>query len=331
MLRNETAGDPARMRAALAGLKAYQGAPRPPSPPPLPIVGRIGRVSLRSYGTTGRPVLFVPSLINGSEILDLTPENSMLRGLAGHGLNPVLLDWGYPGTEERDLDIGGHVESYILPALDIVGREAVLAGYCLGGNISIAAAALRPPKALILIAAPWNSTGFSSQTRNDLLELWRVAESVANAFGLLPAEIMQQIFWRIDPSRTVAKFEHFAGKDAAGPEGRNYVAVEDWANDGPPMTLAAGRQLMVAFMAGNETGEGRWQVAGRTVDPAGLDVPVLNVLSTTDRITPAASAWTGGERIELAEGHVGMIVGRKAPGSLWLRLATWLSQLRKTC
>lgn len=329
MLRNETAGDPVRMRAALAGLNAYQAAPRPAGPPSSPLAGRIGRVSLRSYGTTGRPVLFVPSLINGSEILDLTPENSMLRGLAEQGLNPVLLDWGCPATDERDLDIGGHVERYILPALDIVGPDAVLAGYCLGGTMSVAAAVLRPPRALILIAAPWNSTGFSSQTRNDLLELWRASEPVANAFGLLPAEILQQIFWRIDPGRTVAKFEHFAGKDAAGPEGRNYVAVEDWANDGPPMTLAAGRQLMAGFMAGNETGEGRWQVAGQTIDPASLDIPVLNVVSTTDRITPAASAWAGGERIELSEGHVGMIVGRKAPGSLWLRLAAWLSQLRE--
>ncbi|WP_413243700.1 hypothetical protein [Rhizorhabdus histidinilytica] len=32
MLRNETAENPARMQAALAGLRAYQNAPRPPRP-----------------------------------------------------------------------------------------------------------------------------------------------------------------------------------------------------------------------------------------------------------------------------------------------------------
>ena len=64
MLRSETAGDPARMRLALAGLKAYQGAPRPPRPPEMPVVARIGRVTLRSYGGGGRPVLFVPSLVS---------------------------------------------------------------------------------------------------------------------------------------------------------------------------------------------------------------------------------------------------------------------------
>jgi len=328
MLRNETAGDPARARAALAGLKSYQQAARPARPPEPAIAGRIGRVSLRSFASGGRPVLFVPSLINGSEILDLSLHNSMMRALAARGLQPVLLDWGTPGSEEADLDIGGHIERYLIPALDLLGSDAALAGYCLGGTMSIAAASLRPPKALILIAAPWHFTSFSSQTQNDLLTLWRSAEPVARSLGLLPAEVLQQIFWRIDPARTIGKFEQFAGKDPAGPEGQNYIAVEDWANGGPPLTFAAGRELMEDLIAANMTGDGGWHVAGRAIDPASLTMPILNIISTTDRITPAASAWSGGERVLLAEGHVGMIVGRRAPDSLWSTLAAWLLQLR---
>jgi polyhydroxyalkanoate synthase len=284
-------------------------------------------VSLRRYGSGGQPILFVPSLINGSEILDLSLENSMMRGLAARGLDPVLLDWGEPHPDERDLGIGGHVERYVLPALDMAGADALLAGYCLGGTISIAAAALHPPKALILVAAPWDFGGFSSQTRNDLLALWRASEPLAEAFGLLPAEVLQQIFWRIDPARTIAKFEQFSTKDPVSAEGRNYVAVEDWANSGPPLTLAAGRELMEDLMAGNRSGGGDWTVGGRRIDPATLGLPVLNVLSTTDRITPAASAWTGGERIALDEGHVGMVVGRRAPESLWTHIFDWVSKL----
>lgn len=327
MLRNETAQEPARLRAALAGLKAYQGAPRGARPAEARLAGRIGRVSLRAFSSAGRPVLFVPSLINGSEILDLSIENSMMRWLAERDLSPVLLDWGTPSADERHLDIGGHVERYILPALDLLGGDAILAGYCLGGTMSIAAAALHPPKALILVAAPWDFGGFSSQTRNDLLTVWHAAEPMAKGFGLLPAEVLQQIFWRIDPARTIAKFEQFAGKDPASPEGRNYVAVEDWANDGPPLSYAAGRELMEDLMGANRTGAGQWQVGGRTIDPSGFDFPLLNILSTVDRITPAASGWQGGERVALAEGHVGMVVGRKARGSLWRRLADWVSRL----
>lgn len=315
------------MRAALAGLKAYQQAQRSPAPPEASLVGRIGRVTLRHYGSTGRPVLFVPSLINGSEILDLSLENSMMRGLAARGLDPILLDWGIPSPDERELSLGGHVERYVLPALEMVGPAAVLAGYCLGGTMSIAAAALHPPKALILVAAPWDFSGFSSQARNNLLELWRASVPLAESLGLLPAEILQQIFWRIDPSRTVAKFEQFSTKDPTSDEGRNYVAVEDWANMGPPLTLAAGRELMEDLMATNRTGTGEWRCGGRRIDPSALTIPVLNIMSTTDRITPAASAWSGGDRVALDEGHVGMVVGRKAPGSLWARVSDWISAL----
>lgn len=327
MLRNQTAESPARMRAGLAGLKAYQEAPRSPRPPEAPLVGQIGRVSLRRYGNAGQPILFVPSLINGSEILDLSSENSMMRGLAIHGLDPILLDWGSPTPDERDLTICGHVERYIIPALDLIGRDAMLAGYCLGGTMSIAAAALHPPKALILVAAPWDFGGFSSQARNNLLELWRASQPIAESFGLLPAEILQQIFWRIDPARTISKFEQFSTKDPASPEGQNYVAVEDWANLGPPLTLAAGRQLMEDLMVGNLSGEGHWHVGGRAINPATLRLPVLNILSTVDRITPAASAWHGGKRVALGEGHVGMVVGRRAPQSLWSRIIDWVSDL----
>jgi len=327
LLRSETAGNVVRMRRALAGLKAYQDAPRPPRPPEMPIVAQVGRATIRGYGGQGRPVLFVPSLINGSEILDLTVRNSMMRGLAAKGLCPLLLDWGLPAASDRDLGIGGHVEAFLIPAMDAIGGDAVLAGYCLGGTMSLAAAACRPPSALILIATPWDFSGFPSQKRDEVLRLWEALEPMAESFGLLPAEALQQIFWHIDAHRTIAKFESFADKNAASPEGQNYVAVEDWANDGPPLTLAAGRELLVDLLRSNVTAEGRWRVGGRVVDPDSLAMPCLNIVSTIDRITPAESAWRGGEHIRLVEGHVGMVVGRRAPQSLWKKLVEWVSLL----
>ncbi len=323
MLRNETANDPVRMKAALNGLRMYQAAVRPENPLRGEIVDREGRVTLRSYGATGRPVIFGPSLINSAAVLDLTPGNSMMMGLTARGLKPMLLDWGNPGPEERDLDLGGHVQRYLLPLLERA-PDAALAGYCLGGTIAIAASMLRPPPALLLIATPWDFSGFPSQTRNDLLQLWHAAEPTAEALGLMPAEILQQVFWQIDAARTVRKFEQFAEKDPASDEGLNYVAVEDWANDGPPMTLAASRDVMQRLQHDNIAAAGLWSVGGTTIDPSRLTMPILNIVSTTDRITPAATAWTGGERVALEEGHVGMVVGRRAATSLWPIAANWL-------
>ena len=138
-------------------------------------------------------------------------------------------------------------------------------------------------------------------------------------------EALQAMFWQIDPHRTIAKFEAFAGMPPESDAARSFVALEDWANDGPPLTLAAARELLVGFFAGDRTGRGEWTVGGIAVDPASLECPVLDILSTTDRIVPAASAAGIGEQLALALGHVGMVVGGRARASLWEPLARWLS------
>jgi polyhydroxyalkanoate synthase len=72
-------------------------------------------------------------------------------------------------------------------------------------------------------------------------------------------------------------------------------------------------------------------VGGDIVDPATLPCPVLNIVSTTDRIVPATTAHDAGERMELALGHVGMIVGSRARPALWEPLAGWLSRTAASC
>lgn len=328
LLRSETAASPARSRAALTGLRAYQEAVRTPRPPAMPIVATAGRASLRDYGGCGQPVIFVPSLINPPDVLDLTEQNSLLRWLAGAGVRPLLVDWGSPTEDERELDIGGHVEKLLLPLLESVGEPVALAGYCLGGTMALAAAAQHPVAGLALMAAPWRFSGFPAEERRNLTALWRQARSAAELMGMLPMEILQTSFWQLDPARTVGKFEAFATMDPASSEARGFIALEDWANDGPPLTFAAARQLLEDFFGNDLPGEGKWLIGGSAIDPSRIRCPILDVISTTDRIVPAASAAGVGERLILNLGHVGMVVGGRAREALWEPLARWLSQVR---
>lgn len=324
MLRGETAGDPARMAAALAGLAAYQSAERLPPPPEPPVAAAVGRVRLLDHGGTGAPLVIVPSLINPHTILDLTEELSLTRWLATRGVRPLLVDWGTPGPGERALGVADHVEHFLLPLIDALGEAPLLAGYCLGGTMALAAAALRPTRGLALIAAPWRFTGFPDRTRADIAELWAAARGPAEAMGLLPMEVLQAGFWRIDPKGTIEKYVRF-GRMAPGSEAaRRFVAMEDWANDGAPLTHAAGRELMEALVARDRTGRRLWRVAGERIVPGRITAPVLNIVSTTDRIVPAATAARRGRRLTLGLGHVGMIVGGRARHALWEPLAAWL-------
>ena len=281
---------------------------------------------LRDYGGAGRPVVVVPSLINPPDVLDLLPEMSLLRWLATQGVRPLLVDWGTPSPDERGLGIAGHVETLLLPLIEAAGRDAALVGYCLGGTMALAAAAIRPPSSLTMIAAPWRFAGFPDEARRGMIDLWRQAESTVDAMGLLPVEVLQSAFWQLDPRRTVEKFVAFgrAARDEAAT--RRFVALEDWANDGAPLTPAAGQELAEAMFERDEAGKGIWEVAGRRIDPTALACPVFDIVSTTDRIVPAASAAGVGTRLTLAQGHVGMIVGGRARKSLWEPLAGWLTR-----
>jgi polyhydroxyalkanoate synthase len=327
LLRSETATSPDRMKAALAGLRAYQQAQRPPRPPEMPIVARAGRAAVRDYGGCGRPVLFIPSLINPPYVLDVAENNSLLRWLSSQGVRPLLVDWGSPSATDRVLSFAGHVETLLLPLIAELGEDIVLAGYCLGGTMALAAAARRQVSGLTLMAAPWRFDGFPSLSREELCQLWTHTRATAEALGVFPMEALQSSFWRLDPRRTVAKFEMFGTLSPGSPEANSFVALEDWANDGPPLTLAAARELFEDFFGGDLPGSNRWWVSGAPVDPGTISCPVLDIVSASDRIVPAASAAAIGDRLLLQLGHVGMIVGGRARTSLWQPLSDWLSRI----
>jgi polyhydroxyalkanoate synthase len=85
--------------------------------------------------------------------------------------------------------------------------------------------------------------------------------------------------------------------------------------------------LFESLFAEDETGNGSWQVGGKTISPDAITAPQLHIVSTTDRIVPEDSAVTSGERLLLSQGHVGMIVGSRAQAAMWEPLHVWLSRL----
>ena len=330
MLRSETAASPERRAAALAGLAAFQQAPRAPRGRPAPARYRKGRARLRDYGAPaggGRPVILVPSLINPPFILDLAPEVSIVKWLRSQGFHPFLLDWGCPLPADRDLDLTAHVAQRLLPLIAKFDQPPVLIGYCLGGTMALAAACTTRIAGLALIATPWRYAGFGSAARAAIADLWRTAQPTCRALGLVPMEVLQAGFWRLDPAKTIAKYEAFGRLVPGSAAAASFVALEDWANAGAPLPYATGRQLFEDFVTDDTPGNGAWRVDGSVVAPAALDCPAIEFVSLNDRIVPAASAADLPDRHDLGAGHVGMIVGRGARAQLWEPLAHWLNGL----
>jgi polyhydroxyalkanoate synthase len=320
MVRQVGERDPETARAALEGLAAYERAPRPEPRPKRPVAARAGPAVLRDHGGEGPAAVLVPSLINPPGVLDLDEEVSLAAEVARMGRRALLLDWG-PARERADLDVGGHVENLLAPLLAGLAEPPALVGYCLGGTMAIAAANLVPVERVATIAAPWSFSGYPDEARASLLSLWKQAEPAARSLGLMPMEVLQAAFWSLDPTRTVSKFARFAGLDPDSDEARRFVVLEEWANEGEALPLSSARELMEDLFDGDRPGKGEWRVGGKAMSDR-LDVPLLNLVASKDRITPSASA-PAGERVDIPAGHVGMVVG-SARGKLHEALAAFL-------
>jgi polyhydroxyalkanoate synthase len=301
-----------------------------------PELWREGATRLLDYGPpNGQPVLVVPSLINRAYILDLAPEKSLLRFLAAEGLRPLLVDWGKPGALECGFDlthyIVGRLEGAAEAAAAAAGAPLGVIGYCMGGTLTVALAQRRPNlvRALALLAAPWD---FHAERAGQARLLGGLAEPLARSFaplGAIPVDVLQMLFAALDPFLALRKFSRFAVLEN-GSEERDFVAVEDWLNDGVPLALPVARECLGGWYGANTPGRGRWRVAGKPVLPARVAAPSLVVVPGQDRIVPPRSAAAlaallpSAERLEPPLGHIGMMVAREAPAAVWRPLAQWL-------
>ena len=300
-LAQETA---ARLQDMLDGIAAWKTHPHRRYAPDHPILWQRGSTSLRDFGKVGDlPVLIIPSLINGPEILDLSPDRSFLASFTDAGLRPIVLDWGYPGRDDRSLSLSCYVSDRLLPALNWTTSElgdTALLGYCLGGPLAIAAAQLaeRKPTRIALIGAPWDfsaiegiAQALTASVQADGGEATRRSlQEMGKSLGAVPPDLFQSLFALLAPMQAARKFRRFAKMDQACPKAETFVAVEDWLNSGPAVAAPAAEELLVDWYALNAPAHGAWQCGGKVIDPGLVDVPTLAIVGKRDHIAPPKAA-----------------------------------------
>jgi polyhydroxyalkanoate synthase len=257
-------------------------------------------------------------------------EKSLLRWLAGNGLRPLLVDWGTPGELERRFTLTDYIAGRLEAALDVAaataGEPMPVMGYCMGGVLALALAERRPRRvsALALLATPWD---FHAERAEQAHLLGALMPSLKTAFGVLgelPVDVLQTLFAALDPLLALRKFSRFAELGDNDPRAREFVALEDWLNDGVPLALPVAEAVLTEWYGGNATARGAWRVAGRSPMPALVLVPAQ------DRIVPPGSARALAAALPSAEswtpalGHIGMVVSREAPRTVWQPLRDWL-------
>ncbi len=332
-----------RLDAFLTGVERYRRHPYRRDVDDPPVVWAAGTTRLYDFGHGGEgrkdaatPILLVPSLINRAYILDLSERHSFARWLSAGGFWPFLIDWGAPGAVERGFTLTDYVAGRLEPALETVlaltGEKPGLLGYCMGGLLAVALAHRRPDalRALALLATPWDFHAERPAQAMALAAFGAMSEGLMTALGELPVDAIQMLFASIDPVLAERKFSVFAALDPDSDAARNFVALEDWLNDGVPLAAPVARECLAGWYGANTPAAGTWRIGGAAVDPSRLSLPSLVVIPAHDRIVPPESAEALGRALPDATvmqpnvGHIGMMVSHDVERALWPRIAEWL-------
>ena len=309
---------------------------------PYTVVAQWGRVRLLRYDAVEpvhqAPVLMIPSIINKYYVLDLRPGQSYIEYLTSNGIPVYLIDWGKPGPQDRFATMEDHVLRWLGAAIRRAckdcGVESIhLLGYCVGGTFAVAHAALRPERVagLIALTAPVNfhDEGTLSVWAND--PNFDV-EKLADAFGLVPSELLQDSFAMLNPLSGMQKAKGFWDKlwDDAFVE--KFLALETWLNDNVDFPGATYVRHIQDLYRDNALIKGEFELDGEKVRLENITCPVLTAFSTKDHIVPGNSASVlhdvvGSEDktlLPLRSGHIGCTVGGRAKDNLWKETRDWL-------
>lgn len=325
----------------LSGIEAYRHHPYRRDVAPAPVLWDEGTTKLLDYRGGARDnskprVLVVPSLVNRYYVLDIDRETSFLRWLGSNGFAPFVVDWDGPGYLERGFTLSDYIVGRLQRALQAVrdepGGPIILVGYCMGGNLALSLALRRQKDlaALVCLATPWDFHAENAAHARMVGEIGHQLEPVLQTLGELPVDLLQSFFSGLDPFQVLKKFQYFGTLKTESDSARRFVALEDWLNDGISLSAPVARECLSGWYGANTPAKLHWHVGGKLVDPADLDLPVLNVIPSSDRIVPPESSRALSRRFRRVEemvpsaGHIGMMVGRSAARYVWEPVAAWM-------
>jgi polyhydroxyalkanoate synthase len=271
-----------------------------------------------------KPFLLVPPCINKFYILDLQPENSLIRYAVAQGHRTFVLSWRNPDESMANVTWDVYIEQAASKAIavtqEITGAKQINAlGFCVGGTILSTAIAVLASRGQKPVASATLLTTFLDFSDTGILDLFiddgmvKYREQQLAKGGILKGQELASTFSFLRPNDLVWNYVvgNYLKGETPPPFDLLYWNSDSTNLPGPMYTW----YLRNTYYENNLVKPGKAVVCGEKIDLAHLDMPVYLYGSREDHIVPIGGAYAstqclpGKKRFVMgASGHIAGVI-----------------------
>lgn len=247
------------------------------------------------------PLIIFPPWINKFYILDLKPQNSLIRWIVEQGFTLFVVSWVNPDATYRDVGMEEYVKEGYLTAIDqvkaITGEDKINAvGYCIAGttlSLTLSLMAKRKDTSIKSVTFFTTLTDFSDQGEvgvfldDDFVD--GIEAEVAEA-GILSSFFMSRTFSFLRSNDLIY-----------GPAIRSYMMGEAppafdllyWNGDGTNLPAKMAMEYLRGLCQDDKFANAGFELFGEKLKIKDVKVPVCAIACETDHIAAWKSSFNG--------------------------------------